>query len=104
MHVCDFRLTKTELAKEFSHVNFDKVLSESDPLSSDSEREPKRQMAERGLRMLEIIKDLPQNNIAVASHSSWLLTLFNCVIECQDESLMKWFNTGELRSVVLSFS
>lgn len=50
---------------------------------------------------MERLTSMPYKNVAVATHSSWLLTLFNAVLECEDEELKKWFATGELRTVLI---
>ena len=49
------------------------------------------------------VRDRPESEIIVATHSAWLFTLLNTVIESDGADLASWFLTGELRSVIVSF-
>ena len=46
---------------------------------------------------------MSEREIVVGTHSAWLMTLTNVVLEIQpgSESLKDWFATGELRSALL---
>jgi hypothetical protein len=49
------------------------------------------------------VRARPESEIIVATHSAWLFTLLNTVIEADSADLASWFLTGELRSVIVSF-
>ena len=102
VHVCDQRRPKTQQALDFPHVNFDLVLDEEDMLFRVDRRETKMEIGERIYQFLDWLADRDETHVGVASHSGWLMTLFNGAVECED-SLKEWFQTGELRSVKLVF-
>ena len=41
----------------------------------------------------------PEKEIVISTHSAWLFSVFNTVLECDDSSLAAWFVNGEMRSV-----
>jgi broad specificity phosphatase PhoE len=102
VHTCDKRRLKSLQQKEFPMVDFTQIESEEDGLFLDNRRETKCEVGERIYKFLNWMSDRSETHIGVASHSGWLMTVFNGVVEC-DESLKPWFQTGEMRSVVLEF-
>ena len=84
-------------------IDFSLLESEEDRLFLPDRRESKLEVASRVYNFLEWLETRSEKNVGVASHSAWLLTLFNANFEC-DESLKGWFQTGELRSVILEFT
>lgn len=102
VHICDRRRPVSQQVAEFPQVNFSLLTSEQDPLFSETQRESKLQLGERIYQFLEWLSQRPEQHVAVSSHSCWLLTLFNGILEC-DDSLKTWFQTGEMRSVILEF-
>lgn len=104
VHMCDKRRPKSLQEKEFPMVDFTQIQSEEDGLftSMDDRRETKKEVGERIYKFLSWMYDRWETHIGVASHSGWLMAVFNGVVEC-DESLKSWFQTGEMRSVVLEF-
>ena len=46
----------------------------------------------------------PEKRVAVAAHSAILLGLFNTVFAKSDPECKKWFGTGEMRTVKLTFT
>ena len=103
VHTCDKRRPKSRQEKEFPMVDFSEIESEHDGLFRDDRRESKSDVGERIYSFLRWLSERPESHIGVASHSGWLMTLFNGVVEC-DEALKPWFQTGELRSVKLEFT
>ena len=83
-------------------VDFSMIETEEDLLFQDRKRESKMEVGERAYKFMEWLSCRPETNIAVASHSGWLLTLFNGICD-SDETLKAWWQTGELRSVKLEF-
>jgi broad specificity phosphatase PhoE len=102
VHVCDKRRPKSRQAKEFPQVDFGMVEAEEDALFRDDHRETKAEVGERVYKFMDWLSSREEKVVGVSSHSGWLLTLFNGVCEC-DDSLKGWFQTGELRSVKLTF-
>lgn len=102
-NVCDKRRSLSEIKAEFPMVDWSLVTSEEDPLFSDTEPEPWRSASDRGHAFLLWLRERPEQEIAVASHSAWLFALLNTAVECTEPELKEWFLTGELRSVVLEF-
>ena len=105
VHICDKRRPVQQQAREFPQVDFSLLFeSNEDPLYREHTRETKAAVGERIYQFMEWLSQRPEEHIAVASHSGWLLTVFNGVCECADSQLQDWFQTGELRSVLLEFS
>ena len=102
VHVCDKRRPKSRQIKEFPQVDFGLLETEEDVIFRDDRRESKVEVGERIYRFMEWLSQRPEKVVGVASHSGWLLTVFNGICVC-DDSLKGWFQTGEMRSVKLSF-
>jgi broad specificity phosphatase PhoE len=102
IHICDRRRPKSRQMAEFPKIDFSMLETEEDSLFHPEERENKTDVADRCYKFLEWLKERPEKHVGVASHSAWLLTIFNANFEC-DESLRGWFQTGEMRSAVLEF-
>lgn len=103
VHFCDKRRPKSRQEKEFPAIDFSLIETEADALFMPDRRETKVEVANRAYKFFEWLESRPEKHIGVASHSAWLLTAFNANFECE-ESLKKWFETGEMRSVVLEFN
>ncbi len=107
VHLCDSRRSISSQKIEFPMVDFDVVgtmiKSDEDDLFTHDKRESKMDIGGRIYRFLEWLELREEVHIAVTSHSGWLFTLFNGVVEC-DEELKSWFHTGEMRSMKLIFS
>lgn len=103
VHYCDKRRPKSRQEKEFPMIDFSLIETEEDSLFEEERRESKLEVGERIYKFLEWLSSRPEKNIGIASHSGWLLTLFNGICE-SDESLKAWWQTGEMRSVRLEFS
>jgi len=103
VHVCDKRRPKSRQAAEFPQVDFGLLETEEDVIFRDDRRESKAEVGARVYAFMEWLSNRPEKVVGIASHSGWLLTVFNGICEC-DESLKEWFQTGEMRSVKLEFS
>jgi len=77
-------------------------LDEEDTLFDKNRRESKIEVSERCFKFLEWLELREENVVGVASHSAWLLTIFNANLDA-DERLKGWFQTGEMRSAILEF-
>mmetsp|Transcript_23852 Transcript_23852/g.35377 ORF Transcript_23852/g.35377 Transcript_23852/m.35377 type:complete len:283 (-) Transcript_23852:259-1107(-) len=102
VHVCDMRRPKSQQMLEFPKVDFGLIEKEEDHLFQEDRRESILETGERIHDFLTWLEQRGETHIAVASHSGWLMTLFNGSVKCED-SLKEWFQTGELRSVMLEF-
>mmetsp|Transcript_19852 Transcript_19852/g.24496 ORF Transcript_19852/g.24496 Transcript_19852/m.24496 type:complete len:285 (+) Transcript_19852:147-1001(+) len=102
VHICDKRRPKSSQAMEFPQVDFSLLEDEEDMLFRDDRRETKMEIGERIYTFLEWLERRNEKNVGIVSHSGWLMTIFNGVLEC-DEGLKPWFQTGEMRSVKLLF-
>jgi broad specificity phosphatase PhoE len=107
VHVCDRRRPSSRLQAEFPMVDFSSLEQEEDVIFRSDQRETKQEVAERAYQFLTWLAKRPERHVGVVSHSSWLLTLFNAVFENNEDNdnskLKTWFQTGEMRSVVLEF-
>ena len=68
-----------------------------------ADREQPKAVSDRAYAFLLWLRERPEREVAVATHSAWLFTLLNSCVDCADPQLAAWFLTGELRSVVLSY-
>lgn len=103
VHLCDQRRSISSHKLEFPMVNFDLVPSDEDILFQYDKRESKMDVGERIYSFLEWLEKRDEKHIGVTSHSGWLFTLFNGIVDC-DDKLRLWFHTGEMRSVKLVFT
>lgn len=100
VHKCDDRRDLEDLRFDFPMIDF-RDIPEKDPLVNDEVREPKENVMKRAYEFMEWICAREEVEIGVVSHSAFLITLFSAVLDCQDEGLARWFDTGEMRSVLL---
>lgn len=103
VHVCDMRRGKSQQILDFPHVDFSLIEHEEDQLFLNDRRETKIEVGERIHDFLTWLEARDETHVAITSHSGWLMTLFNGTVEC-DDTLKEWFQTGELRSVILEFN
>lgn len=128
-HRCDRRVSPAFRASSFPHVDFsgledhDPVLAArcGDPTEEDLEataetdavfnavpnyaeaRETDEAAVGRALDFLFWIRDRPEQDICVVTHSAFLCVAFNGAMMCDCEDLQSWFSTGEIRSVDLTY-
>merc|ERR1712008_183405 len=102
-NVCDKRRPLREVKAEFPMVNWSGIHDEEDPVYSFESPETGRQCSDRAYRFMLWLRKRPEAEVAVGTHSAWLFSLLNTVVECADKDLALWFLTGELRSLVISF-
>jgi broad specificity phosphatase PhoE len=103
VHLCDKRRPTSHQAREFPMFDFSLLETEEDTIFLPDRRETKTEVGERIYKFMNWLSTRPETHVGIASHSAWLMTVFNGVVECSDPSLQKWFHTGEMRSVKLSF-
>eukprot|EP00927_Polykrikos_kofoidii_P066443 TRINITY_DN62041_c0_g1_i1.p1 TRINITY_DN62041_c0_g1~~TRINITY_DN62041_c0_g1_i1.p1 ORF type:complete len:278 (-),score=44.28 TRINITY_DN62041_c0_g1_i1:167-1000(-) len=104
IHVCDRRRRLSDVRPEFTFVDYDEVgISEEDSLWNADVRETQTELADRAYSFMLWIRSRPESEIVVATHSAFLFSLFNVVLVCEDKGLTSWFQTGEMRSIVVAF-
>jgi broad specificity phosphatase PhoE len=102
VHICDKRRPTSRQMNEFPMVDFSLLETEEDTIFLEDRRETKMEVADRIYKFMEWLATRPEKHVAIASHSGWLLTVFNANCQCE-ESLKGWFQTGEMRSAELEF-
>mmetsp|Transcript_5829 Transcript_5829/g.13898 ORF Transcript_5829/g.13898 Transcript_5829/m.13898 type:complete len:277 (+) Transcript_5829:75-905(+) len=103
VNLCDKRRPLTDIRRDFPHVDFSLFKDEEDPNWSDEKREDPKNVSDRCYDFCLWLKERPETEVVVATHSAWLFTLFNTVLECSTPELTDWFLTGEMRSVQVVF-
>jgi len=103
-HKCDKRRPLSEIKKEFPQVDFSNIKDNEDSLWTE-ERESYGHLLDRAYEFMVTIGRRPEKVIAIASHSTWLLAVFNCILSIDeaDSDLKLWFKTGELRAVTVAW-
>lgn len=104
VHTCDKRHSVREAKVEYPTVDYSLLHSDADVLWSADKRESSQEVSDRAYSFMEWLRTRPEEEVVVATHSGWLLTLFNTVLTCDCEDLKTWFATGEMRSVLVSYS
>lgn len=105
LHTCDRRKDTKELKKEFPWVDYSLIKDGSDPLWGEGiHREEIKNVQARCQNFLVWLQGRAEKRIVIATHSAFLNTLFNAVLECDDDPFLRtWFSTGEMRPVILTF-
>ncbi|CAE7610321.1 PGM [Symbiodinium natans] len=102
-HTCDRRLPKTKLAALYPAVDYKLIDSEEDPYWGDGwTREDLPTLAARAAGFIDWLLARPERHVAVAAHSALLLAVFNAACECECADTRSHFETGEMRTVLLS--
>ncbi|EDQ90263.1 uncharacterized protein MONBRDRAFT_24542 [Monosiga brevicollis MX1] len=105
MHHCDQRRTRTAIHQQFPDLQLEPDLPEADELWK-TEREPKVALAARCTATLRTLAADPSPRVALVTHSSFLLTLFQAILVLEDvpDHLRTWFSTGEVRTLCLNLT
>lgn len=109
-HTCDKRRSIRDLSAEFPQLDYSQLVCEEDPYWGDGRtRENLEKLSERGAAFLAWLHDRPEQCVAVVGHSAWLFATFNAAVdveqaadEAAEERLRSWFETGEMRTVLLA--
>ena len=77
-HTCDQRLAKSALSQLYPAVDYSAVADETDPFWGDGlRREPWAELGARAGKFIEWLMERPEGHVAIASHSAFLLAVFN---------------------------
>eukprot|EP01134_Creolimax_fragrantissima_P001481 CFRG1481T1 len=103
LHICD-KYQETEKSKiRFPEVDY-RLVDPTDEYWTYGVREDHRLLIDRGYDFMIWLRDREDTEIGVASHSAFLLAMFNAILDCQgDKTLTSWFETGEMRSVLVEY-
>jgi broad specificity phosphatase PhoE len=99
---CDYRRPVADTGPEFPNVDFS-LVPDVDPWLADMHEESDQEQARRAYDFMLWIRDRPETEIVVSSHSAWLFCVFNAVLQCDPNDTGEWFTNGEMRSVSVDF-
>ncbi|KAI2504959.1 Histidine phosphatase [Fragilaria crotonensis] len=92
---------------DYPHVDFTHLVHEDDVLwdKFEGKKESLLEQSERIYTFLtEFVAQRPEEEIAIVSHSAYLFTMLNAVVDTQDDDLKSWFLTSEVRTIRLQFA
>lgn len=111
--ICDKRSDLTDYKEDgrYSMIDYNLIESNEDTLWQETKRETMLEMAYRAEAFLHWLRDRPERDIVVGTHSAWLMAVFNVVLDVDSsassveeaEHLHSMFSTGEVRSVLLDW-
>jgi len=109
LHRCDKRLAVSDLKAQFgTKVDYMMMQShEQDTMWNADAREKKSDLVARALEFALWFENLPEEEVVVASHSSFLLTLVAVVFKqltpkmSPQDAAKLWFSTGEMRTFAI---
>eukprot|EP00588_Corethron_pennatum_P012833 CAMPEP_0194271918 /NCGR_PEP_ID=MMETSP0169-20130528/5612_1 /TAXON_ID=218684 /ORGANISM="Corethron pennatum, Strain L29A3" /LENGTH=239 /DNA_ID=CAMNT_0039014431 /DNA_START=17 /DNA_END=736 /DNA_ORIENTATION=- len=98
-HPCDGRRSVSELKNEFSKIDYSFMEDDEDAYGEmlGEKRETDEMIIARVHKFFEWLKNRPETNIAVITHSVLLSVLFNKVVICSSD-LSKRFENCEMRT------
>jgi broad specificity phosphatase PhoE len=103
---CDRRRSLSELKNRFPAADWSQIKEEEDKLWLPDHRETASELQERAKEFLALVMARPEKNIAVVTHSEFLLYMFQVFGEelghSVKEDLRRWYRNCELRSIVLA--
>lgn len=109
VHTCDARNSLDDVQRDFPQLDFSELTApENDDKWSATEREAPSAVCERAHGLLLWLRARPEREVAIVSHSAFLFTMLNAVLEADGipagEGLRSWFATGEMRTICISFA
>ena len=96
----------SEIRDDHPEIDFAAIEHEEDELW-DAYGDRRETLLEKSDRIYDFLTSFvmqrPESEIAVVSHSAYLFTLLNAVMDIEDEDLRSWFLTGEVRSLKVTY-
>ena len=94
-----------EIIEDHPEIDFGAIEHDEDDLwdAYGDRRETLLEKSARGYEFLEFVMQRLESEIAIISHSAYLFTLLNAVMDIEDEDLRSWFLTGEVRSLRVTY-
>lgn len=105
--LCDKRSSVSEYVEDprYAAVDFTHLGSDEDSMWCPTRRETMLEMAQRAESFLLWLRNRPEREILVGTHSAWLMAVFNVVLKYEASTNLDYitsmFDTGEMRSVIL---
>ena len=96
----------SDIQHDYPDIDFTSIEHDEDVLWDNygDRRETLLEKSERIYGFLgEFVRNRPEQEIAIVSHSAYLFTLMNAVMDIEDEELRSWFLTSEVRSMKVTF-
>ena len=100
------RRAMSDIMQDYPDIDFTPVQHNEDVLWDQygKRRETLLEKSERIYDFLaEFVMHRPEKEIVIVSHSAYLFTLMNAVMDIDDEELRSWFLTSEVRSMKVVF-
>mmetsp|Transcript_23820 Transcript_23820/g.43031 ORF Transcript_23820/g.43031 Transcript_23820/m.43031 type:complete len:237 (-) Transcript_23820:225-935(-) len=100
-HPCDNRRSVSELKSDFGHTIDYSFMEDDEDVYGETlgeNRETDEMIIARAHEFFAWIKDRPETNIVVVTHSAFLSVLFNQIVKCSFD-MSKWFENCEMRTV-----
>ena len=102
---CDARRPRSQACAAFPGVDFSLIADDADPSWVAGAAEEEAAVATRGRQFLQFLMSLPEDNVAVVTHSAFLwftLALFGGdYSKPVRDRLQRWYENCEMRTVVL---
>ena len=94
-----------EIIEDHPEIDFGAIEHDEDDLwdAYGDRRETLLEKSARAYDFLQFVMERPESEIAICSHSAYLFTLLNAVMDIEDEDLRSWFLTGEVRSLRVTY-
>lgn len=104
-HPCDKRRTLTEMHADFPDLDLTPLGGHEEDPTWTPEREPWEKTVARAEEMLQVLKDRPEQSIAIATHNDWLQALLlHSRLQVSDPSLRRKFGNAEWLPLVLTWA
>ncbi|XP_031377758.1 phosphoglycerate mutase-like protein [Punica granatum] len=101
VHPCDKRRSIKEYKSIFPSTDFSQIESNDDILWKPDHRETPEEIAARGVKFMNWLKARPEKEIAVVTHSVFLLHVLNTFGEGNKSEKSNFFKNCELRSMTI---
>ena len=96
----------SEICEDYPEIDFAAIEHDEDELW-DAYGERRETLLEKSDRIYDFltsyVMERPESEIAIVSHSAYLFTLLNAVMDIEDEGLRSWFLTEEVRSLKVTY-
>merc|ERR1711907_876648 len=76
-HICDQRLPRSELAKQFPQIDYSHVIDDTNDELFFTKTDHFDTLVQRAYHFMLWISSRPEKDIVISTHSTWLLAVFN---------------------------
>jgi broad specificity phosphatase PhoE len=96
-----------DIQHDYPDIDFTSYIEHDEDFLWDNYGDRRETLLEKSQRIYgflgEFVRNRPEREIAIVSHSAYLFTLMNAVMDIEDEELRSWFLTSEVRSMKVTF-